>query len=169
MTSAPLGFMCGCLWFGIFLIGHIAIFRWRPKIKRSRVLVRGIATTIAASMITVALLPVPEGPAMLLRETYAVTVISCLFVLYVPFFYSVHTSLSIESLVLLMVKGGRAPLGELTARFASRRLLDARLRTMVESGYLAQKGEQFVPTPRARQLAMAFAVAKSLWRLGAGG
>lgn len=169
MTSAPLGFVCGCLWFGLFLLGQIAIFRLRLEIKRSMLLVRGIVGTLIASIITVAMLTIRNGPAIFLAETYAVMAVGCLFVLYGPFFYSVHTSLSIDSLVLLMKKGGRAPVSTLTGRFASRRLVEARLHAMVESGYLVRQGEQFALTPRARRVARAFAAVKSLWRLGGGG
>jgi hypothetical protein len=169
MAPAPLGFLCGCLWFGVFLIGQVVLLRRRKHIKRSRMLIRGISAAALAAMASVALWPMQGGATLLLAEIYALAVLGCLFVLYGPFFYAIHTSLSVESLLLLMESGGRAPLSELTDRFASRRLLEDRLRTMVESGYLSHDGERFAPTPRAERLAMVFAKAKSLWRLGAGG
>ena len=169
MPPAPFGFVCGIFWFGVFMIGHIAIFHWRPDVKRSQVLSRGVAAALAAAMFTAMLAPGTGIAAVLLREAYAVTAVSCLFVLYVPFFYSIHTSLSIETLILLQTRGGRAPIGELEGKFASSRLFRARLQTMAESGFLIQKGDRYALTPRARRVARVFAAIKSLWHLGPGG
>lgn len=168
MAPAPFGFICGFFWFGSFLLAQLAIFWYEPAVRRSRVLGNGIAMTIAAATITVALAANSDGTAIL-AETYAVMTIACLFVLYGPFFYTIHTSLSIESIILLAQQAGRARQSALIERFASRTLLDARLRTMVDSGYLIQRGEIFVLTPRARRIAHAFGAVKSLWRLGPGG
>jgi len=169
MTAALLGFLCGIFGFGIFLIAQIAIFRLCPEIKRSHVLVRGIAATLAASILTAALPQAPAYAVIVLRETFAIMTVGCLFVLYVPFFYTVHTSLSIESLILLKARGGCVPLTELMARFASLELFEARLRTMVESGYLIQSDEQYTLTPRAQRMALIFGWVKSIWKLGSGG
>jgi hypothetical protein len=169
MAPAPFGFICGVFWFGIFLVGQIVVFRCFPTVKRSLVLALGLAVTLAASAVTAALLTAPQLTTVVLSESYALMVVCCLFVLYAPFFYSVHTSLSVESLVRLLSNGRRAPLDELTAHFASHRLLAARFQTMVESGYLVRNGTQFELTERARRTALIFAAVKKLWCLGAGG
>lgn len=169
MAPALLGFFCGCLWFGIYLIGQIAIFWWNKSVKRSDVLVRGVLAAALAGMISAALLPMAEWSAVLMAEVYVLMTVGCLFVLYGPFFYVVHTSLSIETLLLLLKSGGQAPLGELKERFASRRLFEARLHTMMDNGYLVREGQHYAMTPRAENVARLFASVKSLWRLGAGG
>jgi len=169
MSPAALGLICGGLWFGTFLIGQTMILRCRASLKRSKVLVRGVVAAAAGAMITVAALSIARGTATLIAEIYTVMTVGCLFVLYGPFFYAVHTSISIETVLVLASRGGCAPLDLLTARFASRRLFDARLRTMVVSGYLVEEDNCYVLTLHARRVARLFAALKALWRLEAGG
>ena len=168
MSPAPLGFFTACLWFFFFVLGQLVIFwRWHD-IDRSQILFRGILATAVATMITVALLPIADL-ALLLAEIYAVTTIGCLFILYGPFFYVIHTSLSVETLLVLKARGGVAPLDTLTERFASHSLLNGRLHKLTANGYLVCDGEHYHATPRALRVASLFAALKSFWRLGAGG
>ena len=169
MSPAALGLTCGCVWFGTFLIAQTIIFRWRPGIGRSMVLVRGTAAAACGAMITVGAVLEGRGGEIVLAEVYAVMTVGCIFVLFGPLFYAIHTSLSIESMLILAVKGGSAPLGDLTACFASPRLFDARLETMRANGYLRQDGEYYILTLRAWRVARVFAGLKALWRLGSGG
>lgn len=169
MSPAILGFLCGCLWFVLYLIAQLATFQLYGGVKRSAVLLRGILGATVGATVTVGFLPISGSASILLAEVYAIMAVGCLFVLYGPFFYTIHASLSVETSVLLLMKGGRLALGELRDRFVSKRLFEARLLTMVESGYLNQNGTAFSATPRGRKVARIFGALKSLWHLGPGG
>lgn len=169
MTAAQVGFLCGLIWFIIFMAGHVGAIRRRPAMNRSRVLAVGILLCAAGAVITVGVLPLGSQLAVLLAVGYAVVVIGCLFVLYGPFFYAVHTSVSIDTLLLLGKHGGRAPMTVVTERYCSPRIVEERLATMVRGGYLIDVNGRFHLTARGKLVATAFKKIKTAWRLGAGG
>jgi hypothetical protein len=169
MSPAALGFISACLWFGIFMVAHMAILHWRGGTNPSQVLLRAILAAAAGAIVSVALMPIPGWEALVLAETYALAVIACLFVLYGPFFYTIYTSLSIQSLLLMMKMGGRAPANKLVERFASRSIIEGRLMTMVASHYLVHQDGRFSLTSKGRRIAHLFRMLKTVWRLGAGG
>jgi hypothetical protein len=94
----------------------------------------------------------------------------CLFVLYMPFYFTIAASLSVQSLILIArAPHGRMPLVELREHFASRQILEQRLETMVRNGYLFRSGERYHPTAKGKLVGRAFQVVKRCWKLGAGG
>ena len=106
---------------------------------------------------------------LLLSILLAALTSACLFVLYVPAVYTILTSLSVATLVLLRRSGGRMPEASLYDRFASRQLMQQRLCVLVGAGHLVRDDCGFSLTPRGRDVARAFAFVKRLWRLGPGG
>jgi hypothetical protein len=92
-----------------------------------------------------------------------------LFVLYAPAVYTVLTSLSVATLVLLLRNGGRMPQRSLYARFATDTILRQRASVLLSSGYFVEDGRGFQLTARGRAVARAFALIKEMWRLGPGG
>jgi hypothetical protein len=97
-------------------------------------------------------------------------VMGCLFVLYMPFFFTIATSLSVQTMILVeRSPGGRAEVQELRERFASRQLVAGRLQSMVANGYLVREGDCYRVTTKGRLVARLFGVLKHAWRLGAGG
>jgi hypothetical protein len=168
MTTTQYAFLCGCAVFAVFVVGHIALLRWRKGVEPSRALVRML---LVAVIMVVLLAPLRSSSwsTLFLSELYALLTFGCLFILYGPGFYAIHTSLSVQTLVLALARGGKISIDELTERFASRRLLSGRLDAMVSHGYMARDGEQYRLLPRARLLTTFFGSLKTLWRLGAGG
>jgi coproporphyrinogen III oxidase-like Fe-S oxidoreductase len=94
---------------------------------------------------------------------------ACLFALYIPALYSVLTSLSVQTMMLLRCRGGALPEAELYDRFASRRIMEQRLATLIGSGYVTHDGPSYRLTPRGRAIAKLFKPIKILWNLGPGG
>jgi hypothetical protein len=110
-----------------------------------------------------------SGQTLLLSILIAVLTSACLFVLYVPGVYTILTSLSVATLVLLRRTGGCMPERSLYDCFATRGIVQQRLCVLVGAGYLAEDACGFSLTPRGRAFARAFAFIKRLWCLGPGG
>lgn len=93
----------------------------------------------------------------------------CLYVLYMPFYFVVMTSLSVESLIMLDKAGGSLRISRLQDRFTSEAFAADRFATMDRNGMLRQTPDGYVVTKKGRQTIRPFLFIKSLWRLGAGG
>jgi hypothetical protein len=156
-------------WFVIFVCVHVLGFRYGRR--NAQWLVGNYITSCAATLLNVLAMSLwrDGGETMALSLLIAALISACLFVLYTPAVYTVLTSLSVATLILLLRNGGRMPEGSLHARFATRAILRQRLSVLVGSGYLLEDARGFRLTPRGRVVARAFAAIKELWRLGPGG
>jgi len=157
------------IWFLIFVCLHIVGLRSRQG--NVQWLVRSYAACCAATLVSVAALSMwrDSGQPLLLLLFIALLTSACLFVLYVPAVYTILTSLSVATLILLRRTGGRLPQTSLYDRFATRGLIQQRLCVLVGAGYLAENACGFSLTSRGRALARAFGFIKRLWCLGPGG
>jgi hypothetical protein len=157
------------LWFVVFVGMHL--LGLRSGRDNAQWLVGSYAASSAAMLASVVALSMwgDFGQVLLLSVIVAALTSACLFVLYVPAVYTVLTSLSVATLVLLRRSGGRLPEASLYDRFASRRLIQQRLCVLVDAGHLVGDARGFSVTPRGRAVAHAFAFVKRLWRLGPGG
>jgi hypothetical protein len=155
--------------FLLFVCLHIVGLRSRHD--NAQWLVRSYAACSAAMLVSVVALSIWRdfGQTLLLSLPIAVLTSACLFVLYVPAVYTILTSLSIATLILLRRSGGRMLETSLYDRFATRGIIQQRLRVLVGAGYLAENACGFRLTSRGRALARAFAFIKRLWCLGPGG
>jgi hypothetical protein len=87
-----------------------------------------------------------------------------------PFYYVIVASLSVRTLVILSQEAaGALPRWILEHEFASLGLVENRLGTLTQNGFLAARGERYSLTPKGRRLAAIFAWFKQFWRLGPGG
>ena len=157
------------IWFLVFVCLHIVGLRSRKG--NVRWLVLSYAACCAATLVTVVTLSMwrDSGQTLLLSIPIAVLTNACLFVLYVPAVYTILTSLSVATLILLRSTDGRMPETSLYDRFATRGIIQQRLCVLVGAGYLAENACGFSLTSRGRALARAFAFIKRLWCLGPGG
>ena len=157
------------IWFLIFVCLHIVGLRSRQG--NVQWLVRSYAACCAATLVSVAALSMwrDSGQPLLLLLFIALLTSACLFVLYVPAVYTILTSLSVATLILLRRTGGRLPQTSLYDRFATRGLIQQRLCVLVGAGYLAENACGLSLTSRGRALARAFGFIKRLWCLGPGG
>jgi hypothetical protein len=157
------------IWFLIFVCLHIVGLRSRQG--NAQWLVRSYAACCAATLVTVAALSMwrDSGQTLLLLLFIALLTSACLFVLYVPAVYTILTSLSVATLILLRRSGGRLSEKSLYDRFATQGLMQQRLCVLVGSGYLVKDACRFGLTSRGRGLARGFAFIKRFWRLGPGG
>lgn len=168
MSADVLGLAAGAAWFAAFLPAHVALLHASGGERPSQVLFGTAAAAMLAAALTVAI-ALPAGGSLLLGEVYAALTVSCLFVVYAPFFYTVYTSLSIQTSLHLAATGGEGRFDDLVDRFASRAVVEGRLGTMVASGYLVRDGEAFALTTKGRLVGAVFRWLKALWRLAPGG
>lgn len=167
LSPAMAGAVIAGLWFCVFVILQWGIAHWLSPSRRARLLVVGYGGCVIGFALTV---PIVTGAGgRLLGVVFGAMTIACLFVLYTPFYYVVTSSLSVQSLVLLLDHQGRLPRERLLEAFAGRRLLGGRLQTLRRSGYVVEDGAAFRLTPRGRRVVAPFLGLKSLWRLGPGG
>ncbi len=171
-----LGVVLAAAWFAAFLLAHLTVFRLRHVHQRASVIKRvfvvsvaGFATSLTLRFVT--LLPAGHtwGDAVLAAFA-GLALMTSLFILYVPFYYTVAASLSIQTLIaILRAPEQRIPIAEFQSREFLERILKGRLDSLVESGNLTHSGGEFRLTPRGRRVARLFLGVKALWRLGPGG
>jgi hypothetical protein len=161
--------IAAAIWFLVFVCLHIVGLRSRKG--NVQWLVLSYAACCAATLVSVVALSMwrDSGQTLLLLLFIAVFTSACLFVLYVPAVYTILTSLSAATLILLRRNGGRMPETSLYDRFATRGIIQQRLCVLVGAGYLVEDAGGFTLTPRGRTFARAFSFIKRLWCLGPGG
>jgi len=168
VSPAFTAFLTAVAWFCAFFLAHIA--GWRAGHGNARWLLISYAGSVLGTLISViGLMAWSDMITVIAAVLLALMTSACLFVLYVPAVYTVLTSLSVQTLVMLRRAGGALPEGELYAHFTGRSILDDRLATLAASGYLVAEGRRFRLTAQGRTLATIFAAIKDFWRLGPGG
>ena len=171
-----LGIIAGAGFFLLFLIGHAVILRTQPAAEKPRVNqvwfligLIGIIATLWPLMIYTPNQVLTHG-RFVLAAFCGVLLYAGLFVLYMPFYYVVASSLSVRTIVLLSRKPGRAlSLASLQDEFVSTQLVGGRLDTMVENGFLCRAPCGYELTAKGAYVASIFDSLKRIWKLGAGG
>jgi hypothetical protein len=155
--------------FLVFVCVHVLGFRYGRR--GAQWLVGSYISCCAATLLSVVVTSLwrDGGETMALSVMIAALSSACLFVMYTPAVYTVLTSLSVATLVLLFRNGGRMLETSLYSRFATHAILRQRLSTLVGSGYLIEDANGRHLTARGRFVARVFAAVKELWRLGPGG
>lgn len=93
-----------------------------------------------------------------------------LFTLYMPFFYTVVASLSVQTIVLLAREAdGALPILLLFDQFGSHKLVAKRLSVLTQNGLVSQRGNEYRLTYTGRFIAQTFSFLKRFWRLWPGG
>jgi hypothetical protein len=170
------GLICGALWFAAFLVGQLVVIHRCSALARPGATNRVLAGCLFGLAISVFLTchllegPVTHGGSVMGLLWSVLTLIG-LFVLYMPFYYTIASSLSVRTLVLLAAQpDGRLPTAEVCERFVSRALIGHRLEVMRANGFLAETAQGgFTLTPKGRSVAGIFARIKRFWRMEAGG
>jgi hypothetical protein len=168
LSPAMAGTLAAVVWCGVFVVAQWLIAHWLSPSRRGRVLWLDYGACCVGLAATVWVLGV-DGRARLLGGIFALMTFSCLLVLYMPAYYVLSNSLSVQSIITLLEHRGRMTLVDLQATFASRELLRGRLETMVQSGLVEPDPSGFRITRRGRRMIAPFLALKSLWRLGPGG
>jgi hypothetical protein len=171
-----LGLVAGSLWFALFFAAHLAVIRWARSKSNARIKQRLFLAGLVAMMMSLwpatAILYdylLARG-GLIMAITCGILVYVGLFVLYMPFYYTVVASLSVRTMVMAHRRvGARMPVTALREEFVSRRLVGERLATMATNGFLVDRGDGYALSPKGRLTATVFSWIKRFWRLGAGG
>ena len=171
MTSSPalIGLAAAAAWFLVFFFAHVGGLR--AGFENARWLLISYAACFLGTLVTAILLTAWHHgiEAVILAAVMAALTSACLFALYVPALYTVLTSLSVQTMMLLRRRESALPEAELYDRFASRKIMQQRLATLLASGYVAPDGPSYQLTPRGRAVAKFFRSVKILWNLRPGG
>ena len=171
MTSSPtlIALAAATAWFLVFFFVHVGGLR--AGFENARWLLISYAACFLGAVVTATLLTAWHHgmQAVILATMMAILTSACLFALYVPALYTVLTSLSVQTMMLLRRRGGALSEAELYNRFASCKIMEQRLATLLGSGYVAPEGPFYRLTPRGRMIAKFFRLVKILWNLGPGG
>jgi hypothetical protein len=171
-----LGILAGLLWFSLFFVAHLAVIRWADFEAKARMNQRLFLAGLVGMAISLwPAAAVAQGSS--LAQGGLLMAILCgilsyvgLFVLYMPFYYTVVASLSVRTMIMLFRRrGGRMPIAELREEFASCRLVGQRLATMAVNGFLVPRGDAYGLSPKGRFTAARFLWIKRAWKLGGGG
>ena len=171
MTSSPalVALVAAAAWFVVFVFVHIVGVR--ARFENARWLLMSYAACFLGTLVTaIAVTAWHHGMHhVILAALMAALTSACLFALYVPALYTVLTSLSVQTMMLLRGRGGALPEAELYNRFASCKIMEQRLTTLLSSGYVTHDGRSYRLTPRGRAIAKFFRPVNILWNLGPGG
>lgn len=166
------GIVSGAIWFFLFLVVHVLWFHMAYVERCARLIMIAFACCLAgdAGTILAADFGVLSIDQVVLRVIYGTLVMGCLFIVYMPFYYTISTSLSVQTLICLEETQGRVlSVDELRQRFASTTIVAGRLNVMVANGYLTERAGKYSVTPKGRAIARFFGYLKEVWRLGPGG
>jgi hypothetical protein len=166
------GTTSGAIWFFIFLAIHVLWFHLVTVERCAKLILNVFGACFAAHVGTILMLDsgiLPPGQ-ILLRLCYGALIMGCSFVLYMPFYYTIATSLSVQTLIVLESAHTKATsVSDLRERFASAEIVGGRLNVMVANGYLTRQDGMYRVAPKGRMVAKVFGYLKEVWKLGPGG
>ena len=170
-----IGLAAGLGWFAIVFLIHLIVL-WttvpsvRPRISQI-VFLFGIIGVLSSVVILFSYFGSSvSNEALMFSALGGILVYGGMLTLYLPFYYSIVASLSLQTIILLNEKANAAiPIIKLRQRFSSRQFVLQRLATMTRNGFLVERNNSYCLTDKGRRVATAFLFFKRLWRLGAGG
>ena len=112
-----LGILAGLLWFSLFFVAHLAVVRWTEFEAKARMNQRlflaglvGMAPSLWSTVPIARDSPVAHGGFAMAILCGSLSYVG-LFVLYMPFYYTVVASLSVRTLIMLHRRpGNRMPI-----------------------------------------------------------
>jgi hypothetical protein len=166
------GIVSGAGWFTVFLVVHVVWFHVVQVKDCFKWIVKAMLLCVLAHIGTIFILEAgtKAGGFVVLRSVYGILIMASLFILYMPFYYTIVASLSIQTLICLEEAPRKAlSMTQLRERFASRDIVAGRLEIMASNGYLEPGPSGYRATSKARVMSSVFGFLKAAWKLGPGG
>ena len=169
------------LCFLVFLISHNAAFYAFKNYSRAKIISNTFKLVVLGFLVLMFLSSrskyfINGSPFYIhnvyVESLYGVAILISLFILYVPFYYTIVTSLSVQSMIFISantLSKKATTLSWLGEQFISKNLIRDRLSLMVHNKYIYPMGNKYYVTSKGRRTALFFSKLKSVWRLGAGG
>jgi hypothetical protein len=151
-------------WISVALIAHLVVFRLVRIERRARTLVALFGAAAVAHLATVW----PAGVDGW-RAGYGLLLIGCAFICYMPFYYTVAASQSVQMLIALTAARDGLPADDLRRTYAVEEVFAGRLDTLVGAGYLERDTHGYALAAKGRLVARCFQVVRAVWNLGPGG
>lgn len=172
LTGVAVGLTC----FAAFIVAHFVLFHFREVRDRAVVVLAIFVAAMGACFVFSALvvrhggdLAASRGP-LLVASLSGVLLMCALLILYMPFYYTIATSLSVRTLITVQRSPNREiSLAVLKAKYVAVDLVRRRLEAMVQSDLLVSDGGGFRLTRKGRLIARVFRLIKIGWKLGPGG
>jgi hypothetical protein len=166
----------GFLWFLNFLCIQMVIVRKIPThrwlIWNKRLLLISILSVIVTvgpllDLLNIVILVRGGWP---LGALWGVLTLFGLYVIYMPFYYVILTSLSVRTLVMLHDQEDcKLPRALIRMPFISEEFVIDRLDIMTKNGFLKKSDSAYAITRKGELVAHIFMFLKAFWRLGPGG
>lgn len=174
------GIISGLFSFFLFMIGHVIWFHVKPDQDRSKIILRIFLLAVLLHCVLILMISIifPNqmreiGSSEILSIIAGLILMLCMFILYMPFYYTLNTSLSVETLAMIKFKGeGQLPEMQVRDRFTSESFLLDRLETMCRNGYLKQSSIQdksYLLQSKGQRIAKTMLKVKNCLKLGPGG
>jgi hypothetical protein len=154
----------GVAWVAGALGAHVVVFRMVRVTRRARTLVALFGAAALGHVATMWLAGLNAW-----RTAYGLAAIVSAFICYMPFYYTVSASQSVQMLLALARAPAGLPPDELRRIYAVDDVLAGRLDTLVGAGYPRRGDEGYALTAKGRLVAGSFRAIKTLWNLGPGG
>jgi hypothetical protein len=144
--------------------GHFAIFHMVQVEHRARTLTLLFASAAFATLWACLLLDVDRW-----RTLYGMSVVACSFLLYMPFYYTVSASQSVQLVIDIHAAADGLSVEEIRERYPVDEILAGRFETLLWAGFVTERDGRFALTGKGRLISRPFRAVKALWRLGPGG
>ena len=154
----------GAVWTAAAVAGHFAIFHMVEVEHRARTLTLLFAGAAFATLGMCLLLDVDRW-----RTLYGMSMVACAYLLYMPFYYTVSASQSVQLVIDIHAAPDGLSVEELRGRHPVDEILAGRLETLLWAGYVTEVDGRFALTGKGRLTSRPFRAVKALWRLGPGG
>ena len=167
------GMVLAAMWFGLFVVSHVTVFHLRRIEQRTRMVLMLYLGCLAGFVLTVLVFPTdvlgsaqPGVEYRPLNVLVGLLTMGCLFVLYMPTYYTFATSQSVQAVTrVYRAPNRRLPLDDVIEVATSDAMLRQRLDSMVASGNLVVSGGRYFATQKARRVGSVFGALQRLWRL----
>lgn len=160
----PVALLLSAGWVAFAVAAHFAIFHLTRVERRARTLVAVFSAALMGYLWTSRVFEVDRW-----RIAYGLVVLFCAFILYMPFYYTVAASQSVQMLIDIRSLPEGLSAEELGRGYGTGEVLAERLATLVTAGYLESSGEQYSLTAKGRAVARTFRAVKAVWKLSSGG
>ena len=164
-----IGIATGLGWFAAAIVSHFIVLWTKAPSVRPRISQLIFFSGAAGTLLTLILLS-PDLYKLAYCALAAILTYGALLTLYLPFYYSIVASLSLQTIILLSDQtNGQLPIENLRHKFSSYELVAQRLATMANNGFVLERDRRYSLTAKGRRIARIFLFFKNFWRLGAGG
>lgn len=169
------------IWFFLFVLSHTVAFHIFNQYSRAKIISYTFKLAVIGLLSSILFCSKTTGfvngsglndHIVLFGYVNGLAIFVSLFILYMPFYYTISASLSVQSMIMISdntLAKKPTELSWLREQFTSKKLIHDRLDLMIINGYIHASHERYYLSPKGRFIAEIFSKFKKIWRLGPGG